>query len=72
MVDEYINREDSKVYVPLSVFEDRTVSILEALVEYLKDKRHLTYHQIAKMLNRDDRTIWTVYNRLSKKRGAKK
>jgi len=28
----------------------------------------LTYHEIAVITNRDDRTIWTVYNRAKKKR----
>ena len=55
------------VIVPNKVFKDRTVSVLEALVEYLKDKG-LSYHEIGMMLNRDERTIWTCYNRLQKKR----
>ena len=54
--------------VPVSVLSDRSVSILESLVEYLKNSLGLSYHEIALMLNRDDRTIWTCYNRASKKR----
>jgi hypothetical protein len=69
MIDEYGNEiESSKIFVPLNIFEDRRLSSLEALVEYLKEKRHLTLHQIAVMLNRDDRTIWTTYNRAKQKR----
>ena len=37
-------------------------------MEYLKDKLNLTYHEIAVLLNRDDRTIWTCYNIAKKKR----
>jgi len=69
MYDEYGNETDSsKIFIPLSIFEDRRLSALEAIVEYLKEKRHLTFHQIAVMTNRDDRTIWTTYNRAKTKR----
>jgi DNA-binding NarL/FixJ family response regulator len=54
--------------IPVSVLSDRSVAILESLVEYMKDSLGLSYHQIAEMLNRDDRTIWTCYHRAKKKR----
>jgi len=54
--------------VPLLVLRDRRVSVLEGIVEYLKDEKGLTYHEIAVMLNRDDRTIWTCYHRAKIKR----
>jgi len=57
------------VQIPSSIFKDRTLSVLEAMVEYLKEKQNLTYHQIALLLNRDERNIWTVYSRAKKKRG---
>jgi hypothetical protein len=57
-----------EILIPSSIFIDRKLSVLEILVEYLKEKRNLNYHQIASLLNRDDRTIWTVYNRAKKKR----
>ncbi|MBW3015020.1 hypothetical protein KY330_01230 [Candidatus Woesearchaeota archaeon] len=60
--------QKSEVFVPLSVLLDRTLSVLEVLVEYLKEKLHLTYHEIAVLTNRNDRTIWTVYDRARKKR----
>jgi len=71
-MEEFYSEESSKIFVPLSIFEDRRLSVLEVLVEYLKEKRHLTFHQIAVMTNRDDRTIWTCYDRAKKKRGARK
>ena len=55
--------------IPSLVLRDRRISVLEAIVEYLKDEKKLTYHEIAVMLNRDDRTIWTCYNRAKSKRG---
>jgi hypothetical protein len=54
--------------IPAEIFQDRNVAVLERLSEYLKDKFGLTYHEIAVLLNRDDRTIWTCYNRAKKKR----
>jgi hypothetical protein len=59
---------DSSVAIPSAVFRDRTLKPLEAIVEYLHDVQKLTLHQIAKLLNRDDRTIWTVLNRAKRKR----
>jgi len=54
--------------IPSAIFRDRSLSVLEILVEFLKEKKGLSYHEIAELLNRDDRTIWTVYNRAQKKR----
>jgi len=61
--------EKTEIFIPLNVLLDRALSVLEVLVEYVKEKLHLTYHEIAVLTNRDDRTIWTVYNRAKKKRG---
>ena len=55
------------VSVPVWVFQDRSLSVLEVLVKYLKEKLEMTYHEIAVLINRDDRTIWTCYNRSKKK-----
>lgn len=55
------------VNIPTFIFRDRDLAALESVVVYLKDSHGLTYAQIAKLLNRDDRTIWTTYNRAKKK-----
>ena len=57
--------------VPSSIFLDRELAPLESISEYLKDERGLTYHEIAVLVGRDDRTIWTCYNRSQKKRAEK-
>lgn len=44
-------------------------TILESVVFYLKEKCLLNYHQIAILLERDERTIWTVYQRVKKRIG---
>ena len=56
-------------FIPVSILQDRNISVLENIVSYLKDTFGLTYHKIAVLLNRNDRTIWTVYQRAKKKRG---
>ena len=65
-------KEDRVILIPLSIFLDRGVSVLEAVSEYLKDSKKLSYHEIAVLLNRDDRTIWTCYNRAKKKKSRDK
>jgi hypothetical protein len=62
-------KKEKEILIPSGIFLDRTLSVLETIVEYLKEKKGLTYHEIAIFLNRDDRTIWTCYNRALKKRG---
>ncbi len=55
--------------IPLSIFREQHLPPLEILVVYLKEKRGLSYHEIAVLLHRDDRTIWTSYNRAQRKHG---
>ncbi len=57
----------SEYFIPLSIFKERKLSVLESIAVYLKDNCSLSFHQIAVLLNRNDRTIWTVYNRGKKK-----
>ncbi|MBW2976918.1 hypothetical protein KY347_05730 [Candidatus Woesearchaeota archaeon] len=59
--------EISPYHIPVSILKNRKLSVLENLVSYFKDTFGLTYHKIAFLLNRDDRTIWTVYQRAKKK-----
>lgn len=53
--------------VPVSIFADRRLSALENLVLYLKENLKLSYRQISVLLNRNERTIWTVYQRARQK-----
>lgn len=58
--------KEVQVQVPLSIFKDRRLSILEALAHFLKNF-DMKYSEIARLLNKDQRTIWTVYSRAKKK-----
>ncbi|MBN1544654.1 hypothetical protein JW898_04280 [Candidatus Woesearchaeota archaeon] len=52
--------------VPVSIFS-HDLSPSESLCRFLKENRNLTFHDIAALLNRDDRSIWTSYTRAAKK-----
>ncbi|MBI3035363.1 hypothetical protein HYY71_03500 [Candidatus Woesearchaeota archaeon] len=58
------------IMIPVSAFSNRSFSTLESVVMFLKDIDY-SNHEIALMLRLDDSTIWTVYDRVKKKRGMK-
>lgn len=51
------------------MFSNRSLSFSESLVVYLHELEHLSYAAIAKLVQRDERTIWTLYNRAAAKLG---
>ena len=57
------------VSIPLTIFSKR-FTCFESICLYLKE--FYTFHEIGKILNRNDRTIWTIYNRALKKRGERR
>jgi len=59
--------DSSDIIIPISVFHDENFCVLETLSVFLKDSKLLNYHQIGLLLGRDERNIWTVYNRAKKK-----
>ncbi len=61
-----IKKEAKKIIIPLSIFS-KEVGMLEALCKYLKDHCKMRYSEIAKILKRDDRTVWTSYTQATKK-----
>ncbi len=63
--------KDYEFLIPLSIFSNRKLSMQENLVFYLKQKFNLSYHKIATMIHRDDRTVWTVYQKAKRKHGEK-
>ena len=63
----YLKPTETEYNLPVSIFRT-DLSILEAVVVYLKDKFRLSYHQIGQLLKRDERTVWTVYHRAQIKR----
>lgn len=67
-----IDAINTEIVIPLSILKERKLSVLESIVKHLKERYDLTLHKIGEILGRDDRTIWTVYDRAKKKIGGKK
>jgi len=59
--------KESKFFIPVSIFKNRKLSVLEAIVSHLKETFRLRYKDIATLLNRNERNIWTIYNNYKKK-----
>lgn len=57
---------ESDFLIPLEIFDSKK-SIFESLVIFLHDSQNQKFSEIAKILNKDPRTIWTTYNRGKKK-----
>lgn len=58
------------IMIPASKIADRSFSTLESVVGYIKELDY-SNHEVASMLHLDDSTIWTVYDRIKRKRGMK-
>ncbi|MBU0894106.1 MAG: DUF2341 domain-containing protein [Nanoarchaeota archaeon] len=54
------------IKMPMQIFQNKKLTILEALVLYLKQKQ-FKYVEIAKLLNRNQRNIWTIYSKAKEK-----
>ena len=67
LTKEDIQKRLEKNIIPFSIFNSKKLSTLEIVVKYLKENKSLSYHQIALILKRNDRTIWTTYQKASKK-----
>ena len=48
--------------VPVEIFAKK-LSPSEAVCKFLKENRNKSFHEIAQLLNRDDRSVWTSYTR---------
>ena len=60
--------EKSDVFILTSVISANGLSVLESVSMYLHEAYGFSYRRIGELLNRDERTIWTVCNRARKKR----
>ena len=60
--------KETNINIPLSTFKGGELSSLEALVSFLKNL-DMTYAEIARLLNRDQRTVWTACLRAKNKLG---
>ncbi|MCA9485939.1 MAG: hypothetical protein KC506_03785, partial [Nanoarchaeota archaeon] len=56
----------TNVEVPVELFRGE-IGPAEALCKYMKENLNMNYSEIALVLNRDDRTVWTNYKNASEK-----
>ena len=67
--DEEIFRilsSEDVLHVPVVIFSGK-LSPAEALTKFLKEKYDLSYHEIAELIDRDERSVWANYKRAVKK-----
>ncbi|MCF7860971.1 hypothetical protein K9M79_01905 [Candidatus Woesearchaeota archaeon] len=55
------------IWIPISVFKDAGLGPLESLSIYLKDKLDMEFIDIAKLINRNNKSIWACYNKGKKR-----
>jgi len=60
-------RAEKGIMIPVSVFSNRVLGPAESAVHYLKETRRQKLSSIAKMLNRDPRTVGSAYAHAKKK-----
>ncbi len=68
--DELLNlviSDKEEALIPISLFQNRKLGSLQVLVKYLKENLGFNFSSISKLLNRDQRTIWSSYNNANKK-----
>lgn len=66
-------KKASYLMVPIKIFRNKKIGVLESLVEYLKDTEDMRFSEIAKTLDRHYNTIRTSYVKAKeKKEGDKK
>jgi len=58
---------ESVYLLPLTIFQDRKLSILESIVHYLKTSYNLSYASIARLTQRDERNIGAIYHKAERK-----
>ena len=67
--EEILNsiEEERTLNIPVSIFSTE-LGGLEALCKYLKENMNMTYHEAALLVKRNERTVWTAYQKASEKR----
>ncbi len=69
---EKLELNDCDFTIPYSKFKSENLSISVIIAIYLKEKRDLRLNEIAEIMERDARTIWTLIDRAEKKKHGKK
>ena len=65
---DILEDKKSRWFLTADILQDKKLAVLEAIVEYMHEELGLDIHEISKELNRNYKTIWTVYSRAKNKR----
>ncbi|MBS3072264.1 hypothetical protein J4477_00315 [Candidatus Pacearchaeota archaeon] len=60
----------NKPFIPISIFSHK-LTPLESIVKYLKEEQNLTFHEISKLLKRNEKNLWHTYYNAKKKNPSK-
>jgi DNA-directed RNA polymerase specialized sigma24 family protein len=63
-----LTAEKTDLFIPTGALATG-LSVLESIAYYLKQRHGFSYSKMGRLLNRNERTIWTVCNRARKKLG---
>jgi hypothetical protein len=63
---ELVDLSKEEIVLPISIFNDK-LGMLEAASLYLRDTLKLSFKDIARLLKRDYKTIWTSYTKAKEK-----
>ena len=63
---EPIEIKETDIFIPISMLKNRKLTVLESIIIYLKEKG-MRYSEIAELLERDERNIWTICSNAIKK-----
>ena len=58
---------DAEIRIPVALLKDRKKTALQHVVAYLKDRHKISFKEIALLMDRDYKTIWTAYSRGGRK-----
>ncbi len=61
-----VEETKEKISIPIKIFSNRKLSILENLVYYLREKGHKN-SEISRLIDKDPRNVWTLYSRAKNK-----
>ncbi len=67
-IDRHVSNR--QILVPCKVFCDRSLSFSESLIEFLWTGHRLSPSEIGKLLSMDRRNVWTLMERIAKKKGT--
>jgi len=65
---EKLDLSNYSLVIPINLFRNRDNSVLEIIVAHLHDNYKVSFKEIARLLCRNYKTVWTVYSKARKKR----